>query len=98
VFREELDTFVDLILYKKLFDLSEDEDVIFIQDGDPSPITSEKAINETLREKYKRFYESPAQGGSGSSGGGKRRNSGVDYSKMPATQRLEAARKAGITK
>ncbi len=98
VFKEELDTFVDLMLFKRLFDLGEDEEVIFLQDGDPSPISAEKAINETLRDKFKRFYEAPAQGGSGSSGGGKRRSNGVDYSKMSASQRMEAARKAGITK
>lgn len=98
VFAEDLETFVDLVLSKNLFDVSEDEEVIFLQDGEPSAITAEKAINETLREKYKRFYEAPAQGGSGSSGGGKRRSNGVDYSKMSASQRMEAARKAGITK
>lgn len=98
VFAEDVETFVDLLLSKNLFDIGEDEEILFLQDGQPSAITAEKAINETLREKYKRFYEAPAQGGSGSSGGGKRRNNGVDYSKMPATQRLEAARKAGITK
>lgn len=98
VFAEDMDELVDVWITKRLFDVGEDEEVIFLQDGEPSAITAEKAINETLRERYKRFYEAPAQGGSGSSGGGKRRNNGVDYSKMSASQRMEAARKAGITK
>ncbi len=98
VFADEIENFIDLVLLKGHFDLSEDDDVIFMQEGAPSAITAEKAINEILRERYKRFYEAPAQGGSGSTGAGKRRSTGVDYSKMSATQRMEAARKAGITK
>lgn len=98
VFTEDINELVDVWITKRLFDVSEDEEVIFLQDGEPSAITAEKAVNEVLRERYKRFYEAPAQGGSGSSGGGKRRNNGVDYSKMSASQRMEAARNAGITK
>lgn len=96
VFTEDINELVDVWITKRLFDVGEEEEVIFLQDGEPSAITAEKAVNEVLRDKYKRFYEAPAQGGSGSSGGSKRRNNGVDYSKMSASQRMEAARKAGI--
>lgn len=93
VFPEELETFVDLVLLKGLFDLSEDEDVIFMQDGMPSAISAEKAINETLRERFKRFYEAPTQGGSGSQAGRASFRQSVDWHKLPATERMAYGRK-----
>lgn len=93
VFPEELETFVELIVFRGHFDLSEDEDVIFLQDGDPSAIPAEKAINETLRERYKRFYEAQTQGGSGSQAGRSGSRGSVDWHKLPVEERMAFGRK-----
>lgn len=93
VFADELETFVDLMVFKGHFDLSEDDDVIFMQDGSPSAITAEKAINETLRERYKRFYEAPTQGGSGSQAGRSGSRSSVDWQKLSPEERMAFGRK-----
>ena len=93
VFPDELETFIELVIYKRHFDLDEDGNPIFLQDGDPSPISAEKAISETLREKYKRFYESPAQGGSGSQPGPKGHRSAVDWHKLSPAERIAYGRK-----
>jgi hypothetical protein len=93
VFKEELETFVDLMLFKKHFDLTDDEEVVFIENGEPSAITPEKAMAETLYERYGRFYQSRQKGGSGSTGGGAGRGDNVDWKKLPPEERIAYGRR-----
>lgn len=93
VFKEDLETFLDLLVFKNHFDLSDDGDVVFLKDGEPSATSPDKAMAEDLRKKYPRFYEAQTQGGSGADGGGKALPRGTDWHKLSPEERMAFGRK-----
>ena len=98
VYKTDLDTYIDILLMRGLYDLSEDDDgtgkpqLVFIEGGAPSAVSAEQAMRETLREKFPRFYEAEIQGGSGSRGGIGGRPP-VDWHKLPPEERIAYGRR-----
>lgn len=98
VLAEDLD--VVMLETQGRWKLGEDgKKIIFLDnDGDEDvSMTPEKFYGEIYKKLRPKFYTASGAGGSGAgpaSGGG---NGGVDYSKLNATERLKAARNAGIT-
>lgn len=97
VLPEDLD--VAMLETQKHWKLSDDgKKIVFVdEDGDEdASITPEKFYGEMYKKLRPKFYAASGAGGSGAgpaTGGG---GGAVDYSKMNATERLRAARQAGI--
>lgn len=92
VFDDDLETFVDLMIYKGHFGLVDDE-VTFLEDGEPSTTTPDKAIAEKLKEKYPRFYQAADRGGSGAQQAQGAGRSQVDWKKLSPADRIAYARR-----
>ena len=98
VLAEDLD--VVMLETQSRWKLGEDGKKIIYLDGDGDEdlaITPEKFYGETYKKLRPKFYAASGAGGSGAvptTGGG---SGNVDYSKLNATERLKAARQAGIT-
>lgn len=93
VFKEDLETYLDLLIFKKHFDLTDDAEVVFMKDGEPSATPPDKAMAEDLRKLYKRFYEAELQGGSGADGSGRGSLKGTDWHKLSPEERMAFGRK-----
>lgn len=96
VFDEEIETYVDFLIFRGHYGLTDDDEEVayFANAGDePSAIPPEKAMTEQLREKYGRFYRSQEKGGSGSQNGNAGRSGGVDWKKLSPAERMAFGRK-----
>jgi hypothetical protein len=84
----------------RFFKLAEEEGkkpriVVLDEDGDETDVKPEDFFNKVYKQQRPKFFKATGAGGSGATqaGGGANRN---DLGKLPATERLKAARQAGL--
>jgi len=96
VFDDEIETYVDFLIFKGHFGLTEEDEIAYFDkagDTTPSAIAPEKAISEQLKERYGRFYRSSEKGGSGSQNTSPGKSGGTDWRKLPPAERMAYGRK-----
>lgn len=78
------------------FGFDDDRKIVVLEDGHPSSVSPEKFFKDVYSDQRPKFYRASNAAGSGANNntaGGMR---GQDLSKLSATERLKAARAAGI--
>lgn len=98
VLSDRMEAFITLLRAQGRFDLDEDGTTLIFKNADGTPTLQKpkEAFKLTLKNEFPWAFAASGAGGSGAPNGSTGAQTRQDWLKLSATERLEAARQAGI--